>query len=127
MPAGKYDFTIEQGASYVDTFTWRVDDGSNPPIGPIVNVAGCTARMDIRQSLTSNQIILTLTTENGRIILTPGDVVDNIKINLNASTTMGLSFDTAVYDLEIAVTATSFVTRLLKGIVTLDKEVTRSA
>lgn len=123
--AGKHDITIEQGATFSKTFTWRADNGSDPPSGPIVDLTGCSARMQIRSNITSNTVILELTTTNGLITLLSGSVADHIQITIPATTTAGLSgWTTAVYDLEI-VTASGFVTRLLKGTVTLDPEVTR--
>lgn len=125
MAAGKYDINIEQGATYNESFTWRVDDGSTPPTGPIVDLTGCTARMQIRQTQSTATYFIELTTENGRITLYPGAADPNIELNISATDTALLTFTTAaVYDLEI-VTAAGYVTRVLKGAVTLDKEVTR--
>lgn len=124
MAAGKYDFTIEQGTTYEDDFTWRVDDGSDPPTGPIINLTGCTARMQIRPTISDATIIQELTTENGGIIITGGNVAPNIQWIITDLQTEAMSFTTAVYDLEV-VLSTGKVRRLLKGTVSLDKEVTR--
>jgi hypothetical protein len=39
MTAGKYDFTIEQGATFRRIFRWRQSDGTTP-----VDLAGTTAK-----------------------------------------------------------------------------------
>lgn len=122
--AGKHDITIEQGATFQKFFTWRIDNGVLPPTGPIVDLTGCTARMHIRETVSSNQVLLELSTTNGMITLLSGSVPDHIKIELSAVTTAALTFTSAVYDLEI-VTPSGFVTRLLKGNITVDPEVTR--
>lgn len=124
MPAGKYDLTIEQGTTFTAQFTWRIDDGSDPPSGPIVDLTGATARMQIRQNTTSMNFYVELTTENGRITLAPGNVSPNVSLFISSLDTAKLNFATGVYDLEI-VTADGIVTRLLKGNVVMDKEVTR--
>ena len=124
MPAGKYDLNIEQGTTFNAQFTWRVDDGSDPPSGPIVDLTGATARMQIRQSPSAVNYYVELTTENGRITLSPGQADPNVTLFISSIDTAKLNFQTGVYDLEI-VTADGNVTRLLKGNVTLDREVTR--
>lgn len=124
--AGKYDFTIEQGATYRDSFTWRVDDGSSPPTGPIVDLAGCTARMHVRTTISApDPPLLSLTTAvNGGITLTAGAASPNIQWVITDAQTSALNFTSAVYDLEL-ILSNGDVKRLLKGTVTLDKEVTR--
>lgn len=124
MAAGKYDISLEQGATYRDSFTWRQEDGSVPPTGPIIDLTGATARMQIRPTVSDATILLDLTTVNGGLIIHPGLVSPNLEIYITDVQTTGLTFTTAVYDLEV-VFPNGDVTRLLKGNVTLDPEVTR--
>jgi hypothetical protein len=85
-----------------------------------MNLAGYTARMDIRASVDATATIATLTTANAKIILGTGVV----ELLLPATETAGFTFQQAVYDLEL-VDGSGKVTRLLDGIITLSKEVTR--
>lgn len=87
-----------------------------------VNLAGYTARMQIREKLTSDVVIQELTTTNGKIVL--DNVQKTIQFSLTAAETAALSFNTAVYSLEL-VSSGGEVTQLLTGTLTLVKEVTR--
>lgn len=116
MAAGLYDFTIEQGATFQIDLTWK-DQSLDP-----VDITGYTARMQIRASVTDPTVLLELTTEDGLIIL--GTTDGKITLFLDAVTTAAITWDRGVYDLEL-VSPTGYVTRLLKGNITIDKEVTR--
>lgn len=114
MAAGNYNFKIEQGSTFVEVLTWRV--GQTP-----VDLTGFTAKMQLRNDINSG-VLLELTTENGRIAL--GGTAGTITINLPAADTALLTFEKAVYDLQL-ISPDNVVTRLLKGHVTIDPEVTR--
>lgn len=87
-----------------------------------VDTIDYTARMQIRSKVDSPDIILSLTTENSGII------IDNIKktitINISATATAALTFNTAVYSLEM-ISSGGQVTPFVGGNLTLVKEVTR--
>ena len=87
-----------------------------------VDTIDYTARMQIRSKVDSPDIILSLTTEN------LGIVIDNIKktitINISATATAALTFNTAVYSLEM-ISSGGQVTPFVGGNLTLVKEVTR--
>lgn len=89
---------------------------------PPVDLTSFTARMMIRGSIDDTDPLVTLTTENGGITL--GSADGTITLLITATATAALTFDTAVYDLEL-VDGSGVVTRLLSGNVTLSKEVTR--
>lgn len=114
--AGQHDFTIEQGADFARTLTWKDSSGT------AVNLAGYSARMQIRGNVEDADIALELTTANGRIAL--GGAAGTITLSANASATGGLSIASGVYDLEL-VSSSGVVTRLLEGNIILSKEVTR--
>lgn len=82
---------------------------------------GYTARMQIRQKLTSTDIIKELTTENGGITL--DNTAKTITINISATDTAAFTFSTAVYSLEMV--KSGDVHCLVTGTITLDKEITR--
>lgn len=115
MTAGTYDITIEQGATFSRVFTWTAD-GSN------VNLTGYTARMMVRSDIEDTNALLTLTTENGGISL--GGAAGTITVTISATATAALTRGSAVYDLEL-ISGSSVVTRLLKGVVSITREVTR--
>lgn len=126
MPAGKYSFVIEQGAT--TTFEVQYKDSANTP----VDLSGYGARLQIRPSTESNTILLSLSSSlqgdgtglnmsgsNGTTPPTSG----SIGIYISAYSSSLLSFDEAAYDLEIHTGAT--VSRILQGCVKLSREVTR--
>ena len=130
MAAGNYSFTIEQGATTDFEITYK--DSSNNP----VDLSGYTARMQLRPSIGSDTVILTLSSSlgpcgtglnlsgsNGTTPLASG----SIGVFISAISSSQLSFESAQYDLEIASGSgnCAVVTRLLKGSVKLSKEITQ--
>lgn len=114
MAAANYDFTIEQGATEVRTFTWKTSAGTP------IDLTGYTARMQLRPMLTSETKLLDLTTENGGITL--GGVNGTVVVTISASQTAALTRG-GVYDLELV--NGPIVTRFVQGTVSISKEVTR--
>lgn len=88
-----------------------------------VSLANKIARLQVRASITSADTILDLTTENFAIEL--NDANKTITITIPASTTAALTFNSAVYSLEVEDTSTGVVDTLLTGTITLVKEITR--
>lgn len=126
MAAGRYSFTIEQGSTI--QFEIRYRDGANLP----VDLSGYGARMHVRNTVEASTILLTLSSSlqpdgtglnmsgsNGTTPVQSG----SIGLYISAATSSNLSFDRAVYDLEIHTGGTVY--RLLQGDVRLSKEVTR--
>lgn len=121
MAASKLKLTIEQGATFRKTLTWKAGTPAVP-----VDLTGCTARMHIRAVITDAVPLLSLTTENGRIIL--GGAAGTIALYIPASVTEGITWLAAVYDLEIVMPAAPEpdVRRLLYGQIVVTQEVTRA-
>ncbi len=128
MSAGRYSFTIEQGATL--DFELAYKDSNNNPI----NLTGHQGRMQIRPSVGSDTVYLTLSSSldsdgtglnfNGSDGLNP-PTSGTIGIFISANSSSQLDFTEAVYDLEIASGSTyPIVTRLLEGTIKLDKNVT---
>lgn len=115
MPASTHDFVIEQGTDDDKPMIW-LDSAGNP-----VNLTGCTARMQIRPSVSSETILLELTTENGGITL--GGATGKITLNFTEATTSSLAKG-GVYDLEIVIGGK--VKRLIQGTIAISKQVTRN-
>jgi len=127
MPAGRYNFVIEQGATF--QLDLQYNDSNNAPI----DLTGYSGRLQIRQTIPSTAVLLCLSSSlrpdgtginfsgsNGTTPPTSG----SIGIYISAVSSSQLTFDQAVYDLEIE-SSGGFVTRLIEGNVQLSKEVTR--
>lgn len=117
MSASKLNLAIDQGATFRKTITWQAGDPSLP-----VDLSGCTARMQIRPSVSSADVLLSLTTENDGISL--GGSAGTVEIVVEDTQTSGVAWREGVYDLEV-VLANGDVRRLLEGKVKLSPEVTR--
>lgn len=115
--AANYDITIEQGATFQLNLIWK-DSGGNP-----IDLTDYTARMQVRQKYTSDEAALSLSTENGTIVM--GGVSGTVNISAPAADTANLSIKTGVYDVEI-VSPSGVVTRLIEGCVVVSPEVTRT-
>ena len=128
MSAGRYSFTIEQGATL--DFELAYKDSSNNPI----DLTDYQGRMQIRPSIGDSTIHITLSSSldddgtglnfSGSDGLNP-PTSGTIGIFISAASSSLLDFGEAVYDLEIAtIDANPVVTRLLEGKVQLSKNVT---
>jgi hypothetical protein len=130
MAAGRYSFTIEQGATLDFEIAYK-DSGSNP-----IDLTGYQARMQLRPSAGSDIVYLTLSSSgavvgdgtglnmSGSSGLNP-PTSGTIGIFVSAKSSSQLDFETAVYDLEIATGSSHpVVTRILEGGVQLSKNVT---
>ena len=128
MSAGRYSFTIEQGATL--DFELAYKDSNNDPI----DLTGYQGRMQIRPSVGSDTVYITLSSSlepdgtglnfSGSDGLNP-PTSGTIGIFISANSSSLLNFNEAVYDLELA-TGSEYpvVTRLLEGQVKLSKNVT---
>lgn len=128
MSAGKYSFTIEQGATL--DFELAYKDSNNDPI----DLTGYQGRMQIRPSIGSDTVYITLSSSldadgtglnfSGSDGLNP-PTSGTIGIYISANSSSQLDFGEAVYDLELA-TGSEYpvVTRLLEGQIKLSKNVT---
>lgn len=112
----EYDLEFNQGASYTKTFTWK--DGN----GVAVNLTSYTARMQVRQSISATEVLLELTTENGRLTL--GGSAGTIVLTLTPAVTEAITWRRGRYDLEL-VAPDGAVTRFLEGQIVVSREVTR--
>lgn len=113
MPATVWNFTIEQGATWMTALTLTGRD-----------LTGCTARMQIRETVASPTALVSLNSGvDGGITLTAGPpgVID---IVISATQTAAMTWKNGVYDLEL-IAPGGAVERLLKGDVRVDFEVTR--
>jgi hypothetical protein len=131
MAAGKYNFTIEQGAT--TNFEIQYKDSNNKP----VDLTGYTGRLMIRSNFADDSPTtylvlsssrnpdgtgLNFSGSNGQLPPTSG----SIGIYISSCTSSLLTFVAARYDLEIySGSNCPYTVRLLEGQVNLSKEVTR--
>jgi len=115
MAATTYDLLIEQGASFSQVVTYK-------EAGVAINLTGYTARMQVRSTLESASTIVELTTANSRITL--GGAAGTITLTISATDTAALPAGRGVYDLEL-VSGSGIATRLLQGVCTISRNVTR--
>ena len=131
MAAGKYNFVIEQGAT--TDFEVQYTDSSNNP----VDLTGYTGRLQIRSTYAQDSGVLYLTLSSSRNSDGTGlnfsgsngstpPTSGSIGIYIAACTSSALTFNEALYDLEIYSGSSHcpYTVRLLGGKVKLSKEVT---
>lgn len=116
MAAVIHNFVLEQGTSLNKKFRWKTNDQS-------VDLTGFTARSQFREALTSNNVLIDLSTENAGIVINPSDGL--VVLVFRPEHTRGALWKKAVYDLEL-VSPDGLVTRLVQGHVQLSREVTRN-
>lgn len=124
MPAAKYSFKVEQGATLTFNVQWTDDSGT-----PVDLTTYDDAKMQIRSDyadINGNTLYATLTSSldaspsnTGLFLSSSG----TINVFLSADTTEGFTFEEGLYDLELY--KGGVVERLLEGKVTVSKEVTR--
>ena len=104
MAAGIYNFTIEQGSTFQRTFKYK--DSNGDPL----SLSNHDITMDIRSSIDSPITLLDITegygtksdgTTNEHTSFTVSSSTHQFTLVIDADTTTSMSFDTAVYDIEI--------------------------
>jgi len=117
MSAGVHNIKAEKGATFSQTFTWKIDSNE-------VNLTSYSARMKVRDPKRAPSVnqILSLTSASGGGI-TLGGSAGTITVTVPATTMDNIVAGKYVYDLELEA-SNSTVTRLLKGSFTVYDEVT---
>ena len=129
MAAGRYNFTIEQGAT-VDFEIAYTDSNGDP-----IDLTGYNSRMQFRPSPGSETLYLTLSSSlgpcgTGLNMSGSGGInpptSGTIGIYITAASSSQLTFPSAQYDLEIASGSgdCATVTRLLEGAIRLSLNIT---
>lgn len=119
MAAGKYDFTIEQGTTHVQDFIWQSD------LGVPINITGYSVRMNVRDNVYApDPPLFVADATNGRFVVSAGPL-GRFTLALTATETAALNWKQGVYDIEL-VSPGGAVTRVLKGTIVIDPEVTRT-
>jgi len=131
MPAGKYNFVIEQGSTFSLNLQYLDSNGDT------VDLSDFSGRMQIRPTKASDTVYLTLSSSlnpDGTGLNFSGSNGDqpptsgSIGIIISSATSSLLTFsEEAYYDLEIysGSSASPYTVRLIEGQVKLSTEVTR--
>lgn len=119
MAAFKVKLAFLQGEDFTQAFTWK--QGPVSTATP-VNLTGYTARAQFRATLADSTVLLTLTTENGGIVL--GGSAGTITLVVSAAVTAAMTWKAAVFDLEM-VAPGGTIRRLMSGTASVSPEVTR--
>ena len=123
MLAGTYNLTAEQGTSFLLVLNFEYPDLTDPSGETFLpwNLAGFTARMQIRRLIEDTNHMIELTTENSGIELESAEMGE-IRLIMTPTQTAALATD-GVYDLELVDGAE--VNKVISGGFTLIPEVTR--
>ena len=119
MAAGKYDITIEQGATYTLNLSYKNSAGA------VIDLSsGYTGRMKVRESTGGTILASTESGDSPKNTLTIALAAsgNNIIVSMTTANTAALDFDNAVYDLELY--AGLEADRIIEGRVYLSKEIT---
>lgn len=121
MIAGTYNILCEQGTTFVRVLELQSPNPVDSSVYEVYDLTGHTARMQVRRTIDSSAVIISLTTENGGIQIDGDD--GKITIIMSDSQTAALT-SSGVYDLEIE-DPSGNVSRVVQGTFTLSQEVTR--
>lgn len=112
--AGPHNMTARQGSTFTETMNVKVN-------GSPMNLTGYTARMMVRTRPSDETVILSLTTENGKITIT--GAAGQLTLLVSAAEMDGIAARTYRYDLELD--NGSQVIPLLEGQFKVEPQVTR--
>lgn len=107
---------VDQGATLQYSIEFRFTDGT------VFDLTDYTARMQVRESHSSEDVVLELTTENGGISIDGEDGV--VWLLASPETTAALDDAEYVFDIEI-ISPGGTVTRSVEGICVITPEVTK--
>lgn len=111
----RYDIEVQQGAK----FTLNVQ-ARNKSDNSVLNLVGYSGKMQIRDA-PGGSLLMEASTSNG--FLTINGPAGTVMINVPATTTGPMTWNTGVYDLEVSTTLADPI-RLLEGYAALSLEVT---
>jgi hypothetical protein len=123
MIAGIYNLFIEQGATFSRLIEIQYPDPDDLTVFLPFDLSGYSASMQIRRTIDSATPQITLTSSNSRIEIQPGGIENGIRLYLSPEETSTIETD-GVYDIEVE-DAGGDISRILRGNVTLSREVTR--
>ena len=108
------DLVCKQGSTFERVFTWRIDNA-------LVNLAGFTARMQVRRRASAPTVLLSLTSGGGGIAFPSAGLIN---VQATAAQTAALPAGYWRYDLEL-VDGVGRVYGIAEGCFEVAAEVTR--
>lgn len=122
VPPVTVPITLYQGATFRREFVWKI--GPDEATAAPVDLTGCQARAQVRETHPATTVLASMTTENGGITL--GGTAGTVALYLSdeATTLLPALPKPARWDLEI-VWPDGDVTRLFEGAARISPEVTR--
>ncbi len=118
MSAGTYNTIIDQGAD------WFLNIVYENPNGTPINITNYSAALQVRTSPLAKTSVLTLTTQNGGLVIT--GALGKIAAHATAAQTSTITNGKYAYDLEITAPISNVVTRLIQGTIQVSPQVTRT-
>jgi hypothetical protein len=115
MTAAVHNITVEAGATFVRIFRWLSDDVP-------VNLTGATAKLQVRQTATAQDVLFEASTANGKLSIAAA--LGEITLTITAAESTAFDWTFGKYDLEVT-TASGTVYRLIRGTVSISAEVTQ--
>jgi hypothetical protein len=115
MTPGRFNFVCPQGSTFNPRLTWKIDNST-------IDISGYSARLQVRETHTSEDFIVNLTDLNGGITL--GGSAGTIDLYIDAYETSSFITGDHVYDLEV-ISGNGIVQRLIEGRFNITPEVTR--
>lgn len=123
MSAAEVDLELDQGSTWAQPIEWVGED--EQPIDP----TGLTLRMQVRRKMADRDTgdpVLSLTSEDGGIVVDPEDETFTFMLTASAAVTAGIPAGRYVYDVEFVVEgADDPVDKLMRGALLVIPEVTR--
>ena len=119
MSAANINLRLDQATPFV----WAHELHAGSADGPLLQLAGYSARMQVRPEIESALVLAELSTANGQIVL--GAANGMLTATFTAAMTAGLDWVEGVYDLEL-VQPDGTPIRLFRGDIAIDLKVTRS-
>jgi hypothetical protein len=117
MAAISYNLEIDQGASHVFAYDW-ISNSTGLPL----DLTDYSAKMQIRSGPGDEQVLLELSSTNGRISM--GGATGEVLVVFQPADTENIDWYDAYYDLFLTNTVDASKTRLAKGFVTILRKIT---
>lgn len=113
-----YNTVIDQGADWFINFIYE------QPAGTPVNLTNCSAALQVRTSPLARTAVLTLTTDNDGITITPLEGL--LEVHATAEQTASITNGKYAYDIEVTANQTGVVTRIAQGTIEVSPQTTRT-
>lgn len=112
------NFDLDQGSTFQKVIIY-----SNGDTSEVYDLTGYSAKMQLRSSAKSPDVIAELSTANGNITIDP--LFGKLTLVLSATVTAAIKAGVYLYDLKITSADPVTVTTILKGSITVSAEITK--